>query len=38
MDFALQKEFPEGVRGKELRLVSDNGSCTTPMPTTPIHL
>ena len=29
MDFALQKEFPEGVRGNELKLVSDNGSQPT---------
>jgi transposase InsO family protein len=29
MDFAIQKEFPEGVRGKELKLVSDNGSQPT---------
>jgi len=29
MDFAIQKEFPEGVRGNELKLVSDNGSQPT---------
>jgi len=29
MDIAIQREFPEGVRGKGLKLVSDNGSQPT---------
>jgi len=29
MDMAIQREFPEGVRGKGLKLVSDNGSQPT---------
>jgi transposase InsO family protein len=29
MDLAIQREFPEGVRGNELKLVSDNGSQPT---------